>query len=266
VWSSLAGIRGFSELGFDFSIRLWRSFAMSGQPVFSLTYRFKFPDGAEREFLVQLDPSHAALLVPERKTYPEWTRLGFRQCRACPLSRETHSHCPVAVNLIDVVEFFNGAQSTQQVTVEVDSPQRMTQREQTALFPAISSLIGIYMVTSGCPVLDKLRPMARFHLPFADTEETVYRALSMYALAQYFRQQKGLEPDWSFSGLKAIYKNINRLNLDFAKRLHNNSISEATSNALISLDCFAQEIDFSLSEEMLDEFELLFQGYLDDSN
>lgn len=117
------------------------------------------------------------------------------------------------------------------------------------------------MVTSGCPVLDKLRPMARFHLPFANTEETVYRALSMYALAQYFRHKKGDEADWNFEGLKKIYRDINRLNIDFAKRLHNDSMSEATTNALTSLDCFAQEIDFSLSEEMLEEIEVLFESY-----
>jgi hypothetical protein len=239
---------------------------MSSLPILSLTYRFQFPDGPVKEFLVQLDRQNSVLNTSDRETYPEWTRLGFRKCRDCPLTQEACTHCPVAVNLIEVVEFFQESQSIQQVSVEVDAPQRVTRQGKTALFPAISSLIGIYMVTSGCPVLDKLRPMARFHLPFADTEETVYRALSMYALAQCMRQQKGLSADFDFTGLRAIYKDINRLNLDFAKRLHNNSISEATSNALISLDCFAQEIDFSLSEEMLDEFEVLFQGYLDDSN
>ena len=36
------------------------------------------------------------------------------------------------------------------------------------------------MALSGCPVLEQLKPMARFHLPFASVEETIYRAASMY--------------------------------------------------------------------------------------
>tara|TARA_B100000686_G_scaffold86198_1_gene93073 strand:- start:90 stop:251 length:162 start_codon:yes stop_codon:yes gene_type:complete len=39
--------------------------------------------------------------------------------------------------------------------------------EHTTMTEAVSSLLGIYMVTSGCPVMDKLRPMVRFHLPLA---------------------------------------------------------------------------------------------------
>jgi len=235
---------------------------MSDNAVFSLTYRFRFPDGVEQEFLVQLDRQNCSLIAPKRETYPEWTRLDFKQCSHCPLSTDEHSHCPVAVNVVEIVEFFQDSQSVEQAIVEVDTRQRVTKRGKTALFPAISSLIGIYMVTSGCPILDKLRPMARFHLPFADTEETVYRALSMYALAQYFRHKKGQAADWDFEGLKQIYRDINRLNIDFAKRLHNDSISEATTNAITSLDCFAQEIDFSISEGMLEEIEVLFDGYL----
>ena len=107
--------------------------------------------------------------------------------------------------------------------------------------------------------MDKLRPLARFHLPFADTEETVFRALSMYALAQYFRRQKGSETDWDFHGLRRIYRQVNSVNVDFAARLHNNSISDATTNAITSLDCFAQEVDFSITEAMLGEIERLFE-------
>ncbi len=237
---------------------------MLPEPSLSLTYRFKFLDGKEKEFLVQLDRTNCSLIAPKRENLPEWTELAFKQCSNCPLSKEEHTHCPVAVNIIDIVEFFQDSQSIEQAIVEVDTRQRVTKRGKTALFPAISSLIGIHMVTSGCPILDKLRPMARFHLPFADTEETVYRALSMYALAQYFRYKKGEKADWDFDGLKKIYQDINRLNIDFSKRLYNDSISEATTNAITSLDCFAQEIDFSISEDMLEDIQVLFNGYLND--
>lgn len=35
------------------------------------------------------------------------------------------------------------------------------------------------MVTSNGPVIDKLRPMVKFHVPFGSLEETVCRAASM---------------------------------------------------------------------------------------
>jgi hypothetical protein len=236
---------------------------MSDDSPFSLTYRFRFPDGKEKEFLVRLDRKNGSAIIPERPHYPEWTRLEFKQCGHCPLRKEAHTHCPVAVSIVEIVQFFQDSQSVDQAYVEVETLHRLSKREKTALYPAISSLIGLHMVTSGCPVLEKLRPMARFHLPFADTEETVYRALSMYALAQYFRHKKGDQADWDFEGLKNIYRDINRVNIEFAKRLRNENMSEAMTNALTSLDCFAQEIDFSLSEGMLEEIEVLFEGYLD---
>jgi len=46
------------------------------------------------------------------------------------------------------------------------------------------------------PIFEKLKPMVRFHLPFASIEETKYRAISMYLLAQYFLYQQGSQPDW----------------------------------------------------------------------
>lgn len=228
----------------------------------NLRYRFSFPDGSERVFDIKLERASCRLVQPPKADLPEWTRLDYHQCSNCPLELAKHSHCPVAVSIVDLVEFFQDSLSVDKAVVTVESRQRVTERAKTALFPAISSLIGVYMVTSGCPILDKLRPMARFHLPFANTEETVYRALSMYALAQYFRHKNGSEVDWDFAGLRQIYQEINNLNIDFTRRLRNDSISEATTNAITSLDCFAQEIDFSISEEMLAEVESIFQSYI----
>jgi len=168
----------------------------------------------------------------------------------------------VAVNLAEVVEFFEDYPSIQTASVSVETSTRIILRKQSKLFPGLSSMIGIFMVTSGCPIMDPLRPMARFHLPFADTDETIYRAFSMYALAQCLRQAKSQEPDWNFEKLRMIYSEINTLNIDFAQRLRNDSVNEATTNAITSLDCFAQQIDFSISEDMLDEIESLFEGYL----
>jgi len=84
--------------------------------------------------------------------------------------------------------------------------------------------------------------MARFHLPFADVDETLYRATSMYLLAQYFRQQEGKAGDFELEGLKHIYDNIQLVNAAVADRLRAATKTDATVNAIIILDTFAQAI------------------------
>jgi hypothetical protein len=227
-----------------------------------LTYRFTFPDGMVKIFEIHLDPQTCALKQAPREHYPEWTELEYYCCANCRLNKSTHTHCPVAVSMIDVVEFFKDKSSIEKVTVSVESRQRITKRSRTLIWPGLSSLIGIYMVTSGCPIMSQLRPMVRFHLPFADLDETAYRALSMYALAQNLRHRRGLDADWEFEGLKKIYSEVSSLNFDFARRLHDNSPNEALTNAIASLDCLAQEIDFSISDDTLEEIETLLQAYL----
>lgn len=232
--------------------------------IFPITYRFRLEDGAEKTFRVELERASCALRQPVRASYPEWTRLDYRQCGHCPLRSETHPHCPVAVGLIDVVAFFRDVRSVEKAEVSVETEERVTHRGLTPIYPALSSLVGIHMVTSGCPVMDKLRPMARFHLPFATAEETVYRALSMYALAQLLRRRRGLPVEEDFSGLARIYQDVNRVNGDFSRRLTSEALGEATANAITNLDCFAQMIDFSISEAMFEDIESVFAGYLGD--
>lgn len=234
------------------------------EETFRIVYHFSFPDGEEKSFPIELRKRDCALVQEERESYPEWTRLEYEQCSHCPLKAEEHPRCPVAVGVVDLVEFFYNARSIDAVEVTVETEQRLTKMRQTSLFAAISSMMGIQMVGAGCPIMDKLRPMVRHHLPFADAEETIYRALSMYVLAQYFRRKEGKAPDWDLEGLSRTYQDINQLNRDFSRRLQAAAEGEATANAITNLDCFAQMIDVTISEEMLDELGDLFRGYLDD--
>jgi hypothetical protein len=118
------------------------------------------------------------------------------------------------------------------------------------------------MVTSGCPVMAKLRPMARFHLPFATEEETKYRALSMYLLAQYFIKRRDKKPDWEMKNLIKVFKDIRIVYKYMSKRLLASKIEDASINALVVLDNFADSINFSLTQGVLDEIEVLFNAYL----
>ena len=62
--------------------------------------------------------------------------------------------------------------------------------------------------------------MVRFHLPFATREETMYRVVAMYLMAQYFRQRNGLEPDWEMADLVHMYEDVTVVNKSFVDRLN----------------------------------------------
>jgi hypothetical protein len=111
-------------------------------------------------------------------------------------------------------------------------------------------MIGIYMVTSGCPILSNLKPMVRFHLPFASIEETIYRSASTYLLGQYFKMKKGLQPDWNLTGLAEIYKEIQKVNIGMAARIRSISPKDANINAIVELDVFAKELPDNIQEDL----------------
>ena len=113
-------------------------------------YRFRFADGQAHEFHLELDPETLALRAPERPAYPWWTRLGYFQCGNCPLQEPRHQRCPIAANLVDVVAFFKDRVSHDEAHVYVEALGRCYFK-RVSLQEALSSLLGIYMVTSGCP-------------------------------------------------------------------------------------------------------------------
>jgi hypothetical protein len=231
---------------------------MSGtQATEPITYRytFRFSDGAEKRFEVRLDPATLALISSTEPAKPHWTKLGYHQCEQCPL-KESATHCPVAVNLANLVESFKDTLSHEEISVTVETAQR-SYSKQTSLQQGLSSIIGIYMVTSNCPVMDKLRPNVRFHLPFASSGETVYRAVSVYLMAQYFRMKRGEVPDWTLEHLSEIYKLVWLVNKGMSQRLSHASAQDANVNAVIVLSTFGSTLDNYL-EECLAEFTPLF--------
>lgn len=229
--------------------------------IITYQYKFTFCDGSIKEFNLRLDGKTLNLIQAGRKTYPEWTKLEFYKCPNCPLNGEMYKDCPVAVSLIDLVDSFKGSISCEEVDVTIETEARRYMKH-ASLQKGLSSLIGIYMVTSGCPIMEKLKPMVRHHLPFATEEETKYRAISMYLFAQFFIYKRGGEPDWDLRRLVKIYEDVRIVNKNFCKRLANIRIEDASINALVILDCFADSVAFSINKDMLDEIELLFNAYL----
>lgn len=224
-------------------------------------YHFQLADGQERTFEVRLDHDSLNLRTAPRAQHPEWTRLAYHQCPHCPLNTATHPHCPVALNLVDLVAAFDETISYTQGRVLVDVDERRYEKDVPAQ-KGISGLLGIYMVTSQCPVMEKLKPMVRFHLPFATPDETLYRSLSMYLLAQFFVARDGGVPDWTLAGLVKVYEDVKIVNQHMAKRLRAVLSQDAGVNAVVILDTFAENAKYQITTDRLDDLKKLFAAYL----
>jgi Domain of unknown function (DUF6901) len=225
------------------------------------SYKFSFKDGKEKTFTAHIDNSTFDLVRKSENALPEWAKLKEFRCPHCPLSELDYEYCPVAVNLADVLDFFKDFFSYENVSLTIDSEERQYKKE-TSLQAGLSGLIGILMVTSGCPVMGKLRPMVRHHLPFASLEETQYRVLSMYLLAQYIKWKKGECPDWEMKDLKVMYDDIRVLNQNVCKKIRNLEHKDANINSVVILDNFANYINFNLDEDALEDLEIIFRDYL----
>ncbi len=189
-------------------------------------------------------------------------RLRGRSCRSTSAGtvrsrRPTRPSCPAAVRLPEVVAGFADIFSYARVSARVTVPERVYEQADVSVQVALSSLLGVYMSTSGCPVLSKLRPMVRFHLPFATELETFTRATSMYLLGQYLVAQDGGTPDWALTGLAETYRATSEVNRAFAPRLRAAAPKDANVNALIRLDSVTRSLPEVIAAEM-DELRFLF--------
>jgi len=126
----------------------------------------------------------------------------------------------------------------------------------------LSSLLGLIIPASGCPHTVYFRPMSRYHLPFADTEETIYRATSMFLLAQYFIHKKSGCIPTDFSRLETIYNNIHIVNTQICKRLRDFCANDSPLNAITILDMLTVSIHSALKHD-LNKLESYFTPFTD---
>jgi hypothetical protein len=244
----------------DFVFKSQYHFQNGGEEgMITYRYAFAFTDGMMKSFDISLDPDTLAIQNPN-PTYPDWARLTYAPCRNCPLDQTLTEYCPIAVNIASLVDSFKDVVSYDEADIVVTTEDR-TVFKRTAAQNGLYSILGIYMVTSGCPVLDPLRPMVRFHLPFASIDETVFRSAGMYLLAQYFRKKRGFPADFEFEGLSKIYREVKRVNTGLHHRLQAASNEDANLNALANLDIFALTFHDS-TENSVGTLESIFQVYL----
>ncbi len=227
----------------------------------TIRYCFKFAKDEFEVFDLNLDTENFELQGNTPDVLPEWTRLDFHQCPNCPLDVKDHPRCPLAVNLVNIVKQFDAFLSYKKTHLTVTTEDRIM-TSMTTVQRAVGSMMGLIIAASGCPHTVYFRPMARFHLPLANDEETVYRAASMYLLAQYFLDKANKKVDFELVGLKSIYRNIQLINYTIAERLRAASKSDSVLNAIVDLDIYAQTLTIVI-EESLQDLDTLFQPYID---
>ncbi len=223
-------------------------------------YRFNFKDGREEVFDIELDGIKLEPLDKLPEKLPEWTRLGFNKCSNCTLDPLETFYCPLAGRLMPLVDKMHDVISIDGVKVEVTLDERIITRDATAQ-EGISALMGIITATSGCPHTVFFKPMARFHLPFANTEETFYRAASMYMLGQYYRWQAGKSVDMDLQGIHKFYEQVAIVNKGIADRLRSTKREDGSVNAIVLLDMFVKSMPMLL-DETLNELKPLFAPYI----
>jgi hypothetical protein len=221
-----------------------------------IRYRFELPDGSQRTLDFAFDPTDFRLSNPPPAEPPFWTELEFNQCANCPLNTREHTHCPAALQMVSPLESLKILVSIDTVAVTVLQAER-TVHVETSAQQAMSSVLGLIMATSGCPWTDHLRPMARFHLPFASESETVYRSICMYLLA---RKIVCPEEAPGFALLEELYKNLHVVNRDMSRRLGAATRTDPARNAMALLDSYTTLLPAAL-ERSLDELKPLFDAW-----
>ena len=222
----------------------------------AIRYHFELPDGSATTLDFAFDPRDFRLLTPAPVDPPFWTELTFSRCANCPLDGERVTHCPAALQMAPAVEPLKALVSFDTVGVTVEQAER-TVHVQISAQQAMSSVLGLIMATAGCPWTDHLRPMARFHLPFASDTETLYRTVSMFLVANAITRTTA---DRGFAALESLYENLHVVNRDMSRRLGAATRSDPARNAMALLDSYTAMLPAAL-ESLLVDLEPLFEAW-----
>lgn len=224
-------------------------------------YTFLFDDKRQLSFSVSVDPSSKQILTKDMEP-PEWCRLAHHQCSVCRLSAKSHPFCPVAVSISELVTAFKDIVSFTPCTVSCYSEQRTVTKDTVAQV-GLASILGLLMATSDCPQMNFLRPLARFHLPFASLEESIFRLTAAHLLKQYFNREQGnnnnSQNQFSLEDIKASYAMVQKVNKGILGRIRGITDRDADSNSIITLSTLAQILEIELDSNL----ESLRQLFLD---
>lgn len=219
-----------------------------------IIYKFFFSDTVKKIEL-KFD-NDFNLIWPKKERYPYWVELKNFKCPNCSLETQTDKYCPVAIIISDIIEEFKNFVSYTEVDIEIETRQR-NYTKHTSLQKGLSSLLGLCMASSSCPILSKLKPLSRFHLPFSTIEETSLRVVSLYLLAQSYCYRNNKEPDLKLEKLKKLYKEISIVNKNICDKISKLNIKDSIINAVINLNCFNISVQYVSAPEFIDKIKEL---------
>ena len=224
-------------------------------------YKLVFSDETEKvlDLHLRTDNLTPVAWVPVKP--PEWAALENHQCSHCPLASGKHAFCPAALNLAKLVEECNDMDLLDSVRLVVKTADRVVVVSATVQ-KALGSFIGLLMASSDCPPAAYFRPVARFHLPLANEAETIFRAVSVFALGQFMRRQAGKEGDVDMKGLFDIYADLEIVNAGLSVRLKTAGLDGAIAKSLMEWDVFSGMFPMR-TEEVMDKMRPLFSAYLE---
>jgi hypothetical protein len=224
---------------------------------YQIVYEFILSKEKIKRFHIFLDPKTISIMRPERRSLPDWTRLDHHQCKDCTLENKNVFRCPIAVNIIEIVETFKDMVSYDDCIVRCITPERIYQKN-TSITEGLYSIFGVVMATSNCPIMDFFKPMARFHLPFSSPEETSFRVTSMFLLRRYFELGKDGQLNIDMAQLKQQYVKVKSVNEGLYNRIRSLGTKDADKNAIIMLHSLSEMFSSDIKYE-LDAIEYLFK-------
>ena len=224
-----------------------------------IEYHFEFPGDRSYDYAFSLDTETFEIRVQGDLEKPDWTRLAHHQCSHCPLVAE--SHCPVAVNIWNVVFPMGSVLSHKEVVCRVTTNKRSFVTTTSAQ-EALRSMVMLVTAASACPHTHFFKPLTKFHLPFASLEEAVLQTVSIYYIFQYFRKQDGLIFDNELGHLRTIFVDVDMICRHMADRIRSAPVTgDAAINAIVILHSFALLIPLQV-DSRLEEVRAAFDPYL----
>lgn len=222
-----------------------------------IEYVFQIKDHEDKKFKVTLDKNTLIAKSPEGSSEQDWTRLNFAKCEICPLSSRKVRNCPIAFNISGLAKEFSEFFSIHESLITVNVAERSYVKKDTVQ-QGLRSILGIYLATSGCPYMEILKPMARFHLPFASVEETIYRHSGNFLLGEFFKYVDKGQIEINMQKLIGIYDDINVVNTGICARIEKITEGDANKNALIILNVIGLMLKMEL-EGNLKSLKYLFE-------
>lgn len=212
----------------------------------SIDYTFEYDD---QSLHYQVDVERRYDLQADRSHLPAWTRLAHCQCENCPLTVKETGHCPAAVDLAPVITDFQTVPADKQARITVVTPQR-TYTKDTEIEEGLRALMGVIMASSACPILSKLKPNARYHLPFSSQQDYTMRSVSFYLLRQYFLYREGYRPDWDLQGLVTLNQDLKTVDEALEKRVMDACSDNANRKALQNFFQLSYSLGSTLDEQL----------------